>query len=192
MNYSNLIFFKNQQYNVIRFEGNNDIIILEQVFYKKSQEFLLIDLKSYSIINSIKTQSFKIILILNDKIVFSDNYFNYFIYKIETKNNNLNKIIDSKYICNFNSNLKLPHLYLNPYLLPCGNSACLNCIYMNYNLYKETIKCNFKNCNQEHILYKKLIKNDELSENMKNNCQEILKCLIDEEKNLLINTSICF
>ena len=34
---------------------------------------------------------------------------------------------------------------------------------MNYNLYKETIKCNFKNCNQEHILYKTLIKNDESS-----------------------------
>ena len=101
-------------------------------------------------------------------------------------------ILDSKYICNFNSYLKLPHLYLNSYFSPCGNSACLNCIYLNYNLYNNSIKCNFDNCKQEHKLSQKLVKNEKLMEVIGKNCQELLKCLIVEEKIVIINSSILF
>jgi hypothetical protein len=31
---------------------------------------------------------------------------------------------------------KNPHLLSNPHVLPCGNSACLECIYQQYNLFK--------------------------------------------------------
>lgn len=101
----------------------------------------------------------------------------------------MKNIIYSKYICNFNSYLKLPHLYLNPYLLPSGNSACLNCINVNYNLYNNSIKYNFDNCKQEHKLSQKLVKNEKLMEVIGKNCQELFRCLIEEEKNVITNSS---
>ena len=53
---------------------------------------------------------------------------------------------------------------MNPCFLPCGNTACLDCIYENYNIYKKNLKCNL--CQQEHELPLKLIKNEKIFKNL--------------------------
>jgi hypothetical protein len=45
---------------------------------------------------------------------------------------------------------KQAHLLSSPYLLPCGYSACLDCIYSHYNIYKRIFICPM--CKQEHEL----------------------------------------
>ena len=57
--------------------------------------------------------------------------------------------LDSDAFCKLNL-YKKPHILLNPYLLPCGNAACLQCIYKQYNLHKHTLKC--EACNEVHRL----------------------------------------
>ena len=42
--------------------------------------------------------------------------------------------------------LKKHHLLTDSYLLNCGNSACLECIYQQFNLLKQTKLCQI--CNQ--------------------------------------------
>ena len=79
-----------------------------------------------------------------------------FIGKIETSIDRFNKI-DNKFICK--NNPTKPHLYLNPFFLPCKNTACLECIYSNFNIFKNLFKCNFDSCNEEHILNNMLEKN---------------------------------
>ncbi len=67
--------------------------------------------------------------------------------------------------------------------MPCGNSACLNCIYLNYNLYNNSIKCNFDNFDkQEHKLPQNMIKNEKLVEIMGENCQEFLNVWLKKKK----------
>ena len=45
---------------------------------------------------------------------------------------------------------KQAHLLSSPYLLPCGYSACLDCIYSHYNIFKRIFICPM--CKQEHKL----------------------------------------
>jgi hypothetical protein len=68
----------------------------------------------------------------------------YFIQKIQiSKALNLK---DCDAFCKLNL-YKKPHLLFNPYFLPCGNIACLECIYHHDNNFKKTLKCEI--CNQE-------------------------------------------
>ena len=80
MNYSKFIYFQNQPYNVFRFEGNEDILILQPAYNKYLRIIILCDLRSYSIICSFETY-FEIKIILNDKIIFSN--------QIDAKNSDL-------------------------------------------------------------------------------------------------------
>ena len=59
-------------------------------------------------------------------------------------------IIDAKYICKLNPLNQ--HLYRDAYLLPCGNLACLACIYDNFNIFTKRLTCNSDNCKLEHRL----------------------------------------
>ena len=105
-NYSNKIDFNSSRYSVFR-DKSSQFVILEGVYLN---ELLICDLNSYSIIGSINTP-FKVILVLNNKIVFSDFYgINYFIYKID-----INRKIGSKYTCKSNYLLKPCHLYSDPH-----------------------------------------------------------------------------
>jgi hypothetical protein len=86
------------------------------------------------------------------------------------------------YSCNSNNLLKPCHLYSKPYILPCGNSVCLDYIYLNYNLYRYKFKCNFENCREEHQLNKKLKRNDELIDSINQNLGDLLEALIEKGK----------
>jgi hypothetical protein len=88
-------------------------------------------------------------------LIFKDPEGNYLIYKINLKTA-LNNLNDSKYICKINP-LK-PHLYQDPYLLPCGNSACLDCIDKHFNIYLNELVCNFESCQKSHRLTQELKK----------------------------------
>ena len=44
------------------------------------------------------------------------------------------------------------HLYKNPYLLPCNNKACLDCIYKHLSSDGIRIKCNFESCRNTHFI----------------------------------------
>lgn len=55
-----------------------------------------------------------------------------------------------KYICRLDVSRK--HICKNPYELPCGNIACLECIYDNYNPYLNQLRCDFETCNSLHVL----------------------------------------
>jgi hypothetical protein len=73
-------------------------------------------------------------------------------------------------------------LLSNPFLLPCGNMAFLDCTHNRYNMFKSTFYCEI--CNQNHKLEQQLeplsksAVNDLLSENLLNK-------LIDRNKNLI-------
>ena len=47
--------------------------------------------------------------------------------------------------------------YVPKYVLPCGNTACLTCIYTNFNIYTRKLKCCF-DCQSEHYLTQNLNK----------------------------------
>ena len=134
---------------------------------------LIFDTKTFSFIGFFKTQTeSRLITAFKDKLIFKDFKGNYLIYKIDLKTAQ-NNLIDSKYICKINP-LK-PHLYQNPYLLPCGNSACLDCIYKHFNIYLNEFICNFESCQQSHRLTQDLNLNDI----MISSCQNILKNMIE-------------
>ena len=68
------------------------------------------------------------------------------IHKIRFPKYNLPECIPA---CKLNP-LKISHLLSNPHVLPCGNLACLDCIYDNYNPVKQLLKCEI--CRSEHKL----------------------------------------
>ena len=95
--------------------------------------------------------------------------------------NGLHLAIDQKYICKLNP-LNI-HLYRNEYLLPCGNYACLDCIYDNFNIFTKTLTCSFDNCKIEHRL--KTIDIKPCSYIINENVYNISEQLLDYEKYVL-------
>ena len=111
-------------------------------------------------------------MIIDDDIIIVDDDDNIYCGKIrETQKTYL----DPLYVCKLNP--FSTHLYVNPYLLPCGNSACYNCICENFNIVKNTLKCNFDTCSQEHR-YSSIIKNSTLIGKMQNNFLNITQNLV--------------
>ena len=88
-------------------------------------------------------------VILNSKRNFKINI-NYLVHKLRLAKYNLP---DSIPACKLNT-LKNSHLLSNPHVLPCGNLACLECIYNNYNPIKQLLKCEI--CKHDHKLPPKL------------------------------------
>ena len=95
-------------------------------------------------------------------------------------------ILPSEYICKLNKfNF---HLKYKPFKLPCGNSACWNCICDHINLITGTIKCNFiGSCLENHILTKNLEIDNETTSKMKNDCEKISKFYLNEGQRVVDN-----
>ena len=88
-------------------------------------------------------------------------------------NTNFQLNIEDKFICKANS--AYPHLYKNPYILPCGNSACLDCIYENYNILTNSYKCNLETCKEKHRLVRNLERNEKFNKILEDNFADIFK-----------------
>ena len=169
---------KNEEFRV--FSLNNQPIKL--LYRSKAQQILLFNQNNYSL-NGCLILSDTLINVFQNKIYLHDEENKCLvIYDLQfIMNENL---VDSKYLCKINPHKK--HLYNNPFFLPCGNSACLECICIHFNINKGSIKCYFETCQQEHILPRKLEKDKILSELIRNDCPVLLKTMIDDE-NIRVN-----
>ena len=157
--------------------SHSNLLIIE--LSNKTVNILNVD--NFLIISSIK-HPFDFGIMLRDRIVFFKkrecSYL--FFYKVNFNKNNI--MIERKYICNLDP-LK-PHLYLNPYLLPCGNSGCLLCIYKHLNIYTGYIKCNFETCKEIHWDFN--FKKDTLTTQIINeNTVEIITSLMNSGNQLI-------
>jgi hypothetical protein len=141
----------------------------------------ILDTNSFSFVGMIdlKISIHDIISICNEKIILLDTKGITHVYKIEFRKKILEKIIDSKYICQINP-LK-PHLFKQDiYILPCGQSACLDCIFDNYNLLLRKFTCNSESCKENHALSdKSLKKNLELSNLVEQNIPNFISSIIN-------------
>ena len=143
----------------------------------------IFDKKSYSIVGVIKTNHCLVFLI-NDKMFYKNynkNWFEKMSYEIQyVPCFNLSSF-DA--FCKFNLS-KEAHLLRNPYILPCSNLACLDCIYHHYNIFRRSFQC--LKCNQAHNLPQEFrpinfsIKNDLFN-------KTIFFTLIDETKKVISN-----
>ena len=147
-------------------------------FIDTDVDTIILNNRNFSILGSFK-HPFITRMIYKNKLVLSDNQ-NLFIYR-----NNLIKNDDSKskLFCSSNR-YRGAHILRNPCMLPCGNSACLNCIYDNFNIYKNTFECNFESCQKEHRLEAKLNPNIKLENAIMKNCDKILKSFIAKAKKM--------
>lgn len=72
------------------------------------------------------------------------------------------------YVCKLNRYNQ--HMCRNPYQLPCGNIACLECIYDKYNLFFNKFRCDFDDCCIEHELNNRLERISITDDNLKSIC----------------------
>ena len=136
----------------------------------------ILDLKSFSIIENIKRESF-FHGVENEKIILFERDFCR-IYTIRWRKNNESVSIDDEMLCKMNKNKS--HLYSNPYLLECGNSACFDCIINSYNIVTGCFKCDFASCQQEHKLPRELKSNNNFKILMAERCEIIFKEMISK------------
>ena len=109
--------------------------------------------------------------IINGHLILFDNssmFVQEIVYSSFNDQNSLNYDHNGFYICKLNRSNH--HMCRNPYLLPCGNIACLECIYDNYNLFLNKFQCNFDECGAEHELNGKLEKLNITNDNVKSIC----------------------
>ena len=167
------------------------------VFIRTGNIIQVFNIQSFSFIGIIRVPilklcDFKIVVIYDEKIVFSKSG-SFFIFRISLNRNvHLKRLLASEFICELNP-VRF-HLYKYPYLLPCGNSACFDCILENYNLSSNTLKCNNEVCQEEHKFKNKLIKNLKISESIKENTHFLINkminygnSIIDNQKGILKN-----
>ena len=193
LNYTNVLELNNIRYIVFR-DSNSNIAVLQEM-YEIRREILIFDLISYKVIGSMKI-SYLLKMFYDNIMIFyqdeDDMNRNFLFYKTELKRNNyLLSDIPSKYICKFNEYLKPAHLFKNPFLLPCGNSICWDCIHLNLNPYREKLKCNFENCRKDHDLTdldKNLLqRNENLINSMNKYNKKIFKVIMKNGKHILNN-----
>jgi hypothetical protein len=129
-------------------EGPNDIVFIQ------ATKILFFDMNTFSVVGYIQNPS-RILPSINENITFINLYGLRFedsvLYNYKIKISSI--LTDSNFenfICKMNPFKH--HLFSNPYYLPCGNSACLDCIYKSFNLYRRSIKCKFLTCKKEHYL----------------------------------------
>ena len=156
---------KNSKYAYVLLQDSNIVHVLD------TNLFLFVRKINFEI--SIR----KILIVYNEMIILQDGDVNIYTYKIHLKRKIFENSINSEYICKFNP--LNPHLYSNPYILPCGHSACLDCIYDNYNLHLRKLNCDFDECHENHVLSDKLVKkNFNLSESIEKNNEELICSMI--------------
>ncbi len=146
LNYSSEIEFFNIDYKM--FHYNSNIAFLQSKY--NNRIVYIFDKLSYSIVDSFESDKI-LITVLGDKMLFRSRSC-YFIQHVPLTLKP-QKILDCNALCKLNP-FKKPHLLSNPYLLPCGNSACLECIYQQYNLFQRLLKCQL--CNEEHKIPKQM------------------------------------
>ncbi len=146
LNYTSEIKFFNIDYKM--FHYNSNIAFLQSKYDHRI--VYIFDKLSYSIVDSFESDK-RLTMVLGDKMLFRSRTC-YFIQQVPLTIK-AQKFIDCSAFCNFNP-FKIPHLLSNPYLLPCGNSACLKCIYQQYNLFQRLLKCQI--CNEEHKIPKQM------------------------------------
>jgi hypothetical protein len=173
INFSSKINLFNIEYNMFHYDSN--IAFLQ--YGKTNRNVFVFDKSSYSIIDSFQT-IYRLIMVIEGKMILKSKS-RYFIQKIQiSKALNLK---DCDAFCRFNL-YKKPHLLLNPYFLPCGNIACLECIYHHYNIFKKTLKCEI--CNQEHAILEQLEPvNKSIIDNLFN--QNLFNKLMSKNKNFI-------
>jgi hypothetical protein len=146
LNYLSEIEILNIQYNIFHHNTNYAFIQEKNFIYSKCFYYVYIfDKSSYSIVGVIETRD-RLIAYYEGKLLLSSNDSHLFqtIQNIRFPN-----FRDSSAYCKINP-FKQVHLLSNPYLLPCGSSACLDCIYSHYNVFKKIFICPM--CKKEHNL----------------------------------------
>jgi hypothetical protein len=108
----------------------------------------IIDMEKLNIIGFIDTDK-TLLMVFNGYLLFEatslSGYRNYLqVYKLNFRKNQNN----SNYICKFTL-FENQHLYSNPYVLPCGASACLDCIYEHLDI-ENNLTCYV--CSEKHSI----------------------------------------
>ena len=148
---------------------------------KYTNYIIVVSKESFEIIN---TNNFKSIGLFefngNCKMLIKDN----FILDVDKTNViakmeliNPEAYLHSKYTCKLEP--FRPHLLKNPYLLPCGNSACFECIYECFYFDKLILKCNFQSCKNNHSFRNQFEKNTEIENEIKNNLNFVARKMLD-------------
>ncbi len=172
------------------FHLNSAIAFLqEKKLDSKSNDVYIFNKLSYSIIGIIQTNNILLfvsgdkMLFFDDKRLFTDHKYDYLIEKVPI----FKSLPDCDAYCKINNPLKKSHVVSNPYLLPCGKLACIDCIYNHYNLFLRLFKC--EACNQEHKLPQLLkpIKEELMGEIFR---EDLYKKLVDDQKNLFSDIGI--
>ncbi len=130
------------------FHYNSNIAFLQSI--DNYENIYIFDKSSYSFHIEFFQTNHKLIMVSQNKMLFKSKSC-YLIQKFLFSKPHI--FLDSDAFCKLNQ-LKHSHLLKNSYVLPCGNSACLECIYQQFNLFKQTLMCQI--CNQEHRLPKEL------------------------------------
>ena len=143
LNYLSEIEILNIKYNIFHHSTNYAFIQQKNFINLDYCDYVCIfDKSSYSIVGVIKTDD-RLIACFEGNLLFS-SYDGYKMHDIRFPN-----FPDLSVYCKINP-FKQTHLLSNPYLLPCGDSACLDCIYSHYNIFKRIFICPM--CKQEHKL----------------------------------------
>lgn len=170
------------QRHIFTYEKFNDY-----VNYTQDNVISVYNLKNYAFIGYLKNSTELRGSILNF-CVFEDKL--YFIKKNKVIVYNLNCCksymndnqwqLDHKstMICNLNASNT--HLLFNPYVLPCGNLACLKCIYENTNAYTNEILCEYKTCKKHHLWNIEFIKSNIIEFNLKQICMNFIRYPIEK------------
>ena len=161
-----------------------DGFIFISTYEKFVNKILIFDLNAFSIIGFIQ-HPYDLLMVLNKKLIFQNKDKTIcFIYSMNFDEIKPLPRINSMYLCKVQSFYRPYHLYKDPHILPCGNSACLECIYRGFNAYKKSYKCLFDSCKDEHKIppnFIKIIKPDiKMEQSIKINCRYIAECLVNE------------
>ena len=171
------ITFGEYYFEVFQYQKEPNFIFLQAI--KNCKNIYILNTNTNKIVDTIET-SFRLVALFNDYMLLTSYETSEFfsVYKTSFRyNRNIIDDIDENFVCQLWTPEKSKHLYENPYLLPCGNTACLKCIQMKTT--DKLFKCNFKNCQKDHMIEKKLKTNLELNALMVQNCSILARKMID-------------
>ena len=180
LNYASEVEIFNIRYNI--FHYNSNIAFLQE---KCSDETVfemngvkIFDKISYSVVGVIKTVH-RLVTIFENKMLFMKYFdFNKKLYLLQNiPNLNLGARFHDT-LCKINP-LREPHLLSNPYVLPCSDVACFDCINDHFNIFKRSFQC--EKCKQEHKNEQEFQKFDDLKLRDFLN-KDVISKLIDENK----------